>query len=215
VPKEVSVIAGPMFSRKTGELINWLSREEIAGRIIKVFQPEIDKRTVGKIASRIGTNFLATPVKDSHALLEEICKLREENPKKQIVIAIDEAQFFDDELPGVVVYASMELDCKVFIAGLDRDFRGVPFGPMPILLALASEVIKLSAVCTFPDPQTGEPCGEKASETYRSIDGKPASFDDPVILIGDKNEGYEARCAKHSRPLPGSPNLLLYPFDKK
>ena len=103
------------------------------------------------------------------------------------IIAIDEAQFFDDGIVETVMALADE-GFRVIIAGLDQDFRGEPFGPMPLLMAVAEHVTKLQAVCTV--------CGSPASRTQRLIDGVPAGYDDPVILVG-ASEAYEARCRKH------------------
>jgi thymidine kinase len=103
------------------------------------------------------------------------------------VVAVDEAQFFDDELIQVVQELAHG-GRRVLVAGLDTDFRGVPFGPMPQLMALAEQVDKLHAICMV--------CGETASRTQRLINGRPARFDDPVVVVG-ASELYEARCRAH------------------
>jgi thymidine kinase len=103
------------------------------------------------------------------------------------VVAIDEAQFFDAGLVEVVDNLAMR-GVRVILAGLDLDFRGEPFGPMPKLLAQAEDVTKLHAICVI--------CGEEASRTQRLVNGQPARYDDPIILVGAA-EAYEARCREH------------------
>ncbi len=109
------------------------------------------------------------------------------------VIAIDEAQFFDMGLIDVVQRLVDERTLRVIVAGLDTDFRGEPFGPMPQLLSIAEEVLKLHAICAV--------CGGDASRTQRLVDGEPAAYDDPIILVGAQ-ESYEARCRQHHVVLP-------------
>jgi thymidine kinase len=102
-------------------------------------------------------------------------------------VGIDEAQFFDTE----VVQIAEELAAsgiRVLVAGLDTDFRGEPFGPMPVLMSMAEHVDKLHAICMV--------CGDDASRTQRLVNGKPARFDDPVVIVG-ASEMYEARCREH------------------
>jgi thymidine kinase len=130
-----------------------------------------------KVTSHSGAQFQATPVTNAAEILERL------EPDTEVV-AIDEAQFFDW---GVAEVASELADrgMRVIVAGLDMDFRGEPFGPMPILLSQAELIDKLQAICQV--------CGAPASRTQRLINGKPAAYDDPVILLG-ADEVYEARC---------------------
>jgi thymidine kinase len=114
------------------------------------------------------------------------------------IIAIDEVQFFDHEIIGVAQHLA-DSGYRVIMAGLDQDFRGEPFGPMPVLLSLAESVTKLQAVC--------EVCGSPASRTQRLIDGAPASYDEPIILVG-ASESYEAPLPPSSR-VPGKRLLGL------
>ena len=111
------------------------------------------------------------------------------------LIAIDEVQFFDEEIIAVTQHLANS-GYRVIVAGLDQDFRGEPFGPMPVLLSLAESVTKLQAVCAV--------CGSPSSRTQRLIDGKPASYDEPVILVG-ASESYEPRC-RHHHEVPGKPS---------
>jgi thymidine kinase len=177
----VEVIAGPMFSGKTEELIRRLRRAEIAQQKIQVFKPSLDKRFgTEKLASHAGSEFEASPVDKAEEILNHV-------EEGTTVVAIDEAQFFDDEVTSVV-QALADRGIRVIVAGLDTDFRGEPFGPMPVLMVQAEQVNKLHAICIV--------CGDAAPRTQRLIDGKPAHFNDPVVIVG-ASEMYEARCRDH------------------
>ena len=177
----VEVITGSMFSGKTDELIRRLRRARIARQTIQVFKPIIDTRfQLEKVTSHAGTEFEATPVRSA----AEIVQLLQSDTT---VVAIDEAQFFDSGRRQVVQEIANR-EVRVLVAGLDTDFRGEPFGPMPELMALAERVDKLHAICMV--------CGDEASRTQRLIDGRPARFDDPVVVVG-ASEMYEARCRTH------------------
>ncbi len=186
---QIEVICGSMFSGKSEELIRRIRRAEIAKQHIQVFSHSLDTRYgESKVASHNGSNLSATPVKNATQILEKLDPLT-------TVIAIDEAQFFD----GQLLHVASELanrGIRVIVAGLDVDFRAEPFGPMPLLMAQAEQVEKLSAICVV--------CGEPASRTQRLINGKPAQYDDPVILVG-ASEVYEARCRLHHK-VPGHPS---------
>ncbi|MCA9943317.1 MAG: thymidine kinase [Anaerolineales bacterium] len=174
----IEVICGSMFSGKTEELIRRLRRAQIARQQIQVFKPVIDNRYhAEKVMSHNGADFEALPVASSQRILETL----DENTT---VVAIDEVQFFDTAVIDICEQLVAE-GKRVICAGLDMDFRGVPFGPMPDLLARAELVSKLHAICVV--------CGDEASRTQRLIDGQPAAFDDPVVLVGAA-EVYEARC---------------------
>ncbi len=178
---KVEVITGCMFSGKSEELIRRLRRAQIARQKIQVFKPSIDTRySKIDVVSHNGKKIEGIPVKSSDEILEKL-------EQDVDVVGIDEAQFFDDK---VVKVANLLADrgIRVIVAGLDMDFRGEPFGPMPFLMAIADDVQKLHAICTV--------CGEDATRTQRLINGKPADYDDPVIMIGAR-EKYEARCRKH------------------
>jgi thymidine kinase len=167
-----------MFSGKTEELIRRLRRAVIARQQVEVFKPLIDTRYHNaKVTSHNGADFEARPVGSPG----EIPGLLHPDTT---VVAIDEVQFFE---PDVIELCEQlaEQGRRVICAGLDTDFRGVPFGPMPDLMARAEQVDKLHAICVI--------CGEEASRTQRLIDGRPAAFDDPVVLVGAA-EVYEARC---------------------
>ena len=185
----IEVICGSMFCGKTEELIRRVRRAIIARQKVKVFKPEIDDRYgIQRITSHTGQSVDAIPVKDSSNILELA-------NSETTVVAIDEAQFFDDGIVNAVQRLADECDIRVIIAGLDTDFRGEPFGAMPHLLSIAEEVIKLQAICVV--------CGESASRTQRLVNGQPAAFDDPIIMVGAQ-ESYEARCRQHHKVLPAS-----------
>lgn len=182
----IEVICGSMFSGKTEELIRRLRRAQIARQQIQVFKPVIDNRYhAEKVMSHNGADFEALPVASSQRIVETL----DENTT---VVAIDEVQFFDTAVIDICEQLVAE-GRRVICAGLDMDFRGVPFGPMPDLLARAELVSKLHAICVV--------CGEEASRTQRLIDGQPAAFDDPIVLVGAA-EVYEARCRECHQVLP-------------
>jgi thymidine kinase len=170
-----------MFSGKTDELIRRLVRATIAKQKVQVFKPAIDIRyAVEKVTSHTGSNFDACPVEKSIDILTKL-------EKDTTVVGIDEAQFFDDQV--IQVADQLATRCiRVLVAGLDTDFRGEPFGPMPILMSMAERVDKLHAICMV--------CGDEASRTQRLVNGKPARYDDPVVIVG-ASEMYEARCRVH------------------
>ncbi|KAA3645424.1 MAG: thymidine kinase [Chloroflexi bacterium] len=181
----VEVITGSMFCGKTDELIRRLRRATIAKQNVQVFKPQIDNRYAEtKIASHAGGQYEATPVKDSK-------ELRSKLNADTTVVAIDEAQFFDDGIAGLANELA-EKGIRVIVGGLDTDFRAEPFGPMPQIISQAERVSKLHAICMV--------CGEDASRTQRLVDGKPARYDDPIVIVG-ADEMYEARCRKcHAVP---------------
>jgi len=177
----IEVITGSMFCGKTDELIRRLRRATIARQKVKVFKPAIDTRyAIEKVTSHAGTEFAAIPVNSASGILGYL-------NDDTTVVAIDEAQFFDDQIVPIVQNLA-DHDLRVIIAGLDTDFRGEPFGPMPMLMAQAETVDKLQAICMV--------CGEPASRTQRLINGEPANYNDPVVVVGAA-ELYEARCRKH------------------
>ena len=177
----VEVICGSMFSGKSEELIRRVKRAQFAKQKIAVFKPKIDNRYSDKaVVSHNGASFIAKPISHSIEILHHV--------EAEIdVVAIDEVQFFDEGIVRVVQQLA-DSGYRVITAGLDQDFRGEPFGPMPTLLSIAEQITKLQAVCTV--------CGSPASRTQRLIDGQPASYFDPVILVG-ASEAYEPRCRHH------------------
>jgi len=174
----VEAITGSMYCGKSEELIRRVRRAEIARQKVQVFKPLIDDRyQCDRVTSHDGNRVQAVPIDDPQELLE----LLDEDTD---VVAIDEVQFFNEELPGVCE-ALADRGLRVIVAGLDRDFRGEPFGPVPQILALAEFVEKLHAICMQ--------CSNPASRTQRLINGVPAAYTDPIILVGAQ-EVYEARC---------------------
>ena len=181
----IELICGGMFSGKSEDLIRRVKRAQIARQKVQVFKPALDYRySVERVSSHNGLQVEAVPI--AHA--REILSLTDADTD---VVAIDEVQFFDWEI-AVVCNALADHGKRVILAGLDTDFRAEPFGPMPLLMAQAEQVDKLSAICVV--------CGGPASRTQRLIDGHPARFDDPVIKVG-ANEMYEARC-RHCHVVP-------------
>ena len=177
----IEVICGSMFSGKSEELIRRVRRAQIARQRVLVFKPALDDRYGRKqVASHDGSRVEAIPIARSDEILAH-------TEPDVTVVAIDEAQFLDD---GVVEVAQQLADqgVRVIMAGLDMDFRGEPFGPVPHLLALAETVDKLQAICMV--------CGAPASRTQRLVNGQPAQYTDPIILVGAQ-EVYEARCREH------------------
>ena len=177
----IEVVCGSMFSGKTDELIRRLIRATIAKQKVQVFKPAIDIRyAVEKVTSHAGANYEATPVASAAEIYEKL-------DKDTTVVGIDEAQFFDLEIASIAQELAAR-EIRVIVAGLDMDFRGEPFGPMPLILAQAERVDKLHAICMV--------CGDDASRTQRLVNGKPARYDDPVVIVG-ASELYEARCRAH------------------
>ena len=177
----LEVITGPMFAGKSEELIRRVKTLSYTKMKIIAFKPAIDDRyDRTAIASHDGAKYEAYAIKNAQSILE----LVKEDTQ---VVAIDEIQFFDMSIVKICEELA-DRGIRVIAAGLDLDFKGEPFGPMPELLARAEFVTKLSAVCTV--------CGCAATRTQRLIDGKPADFNDPIIKVGAK-ENYEARCRKH------------------
>lgn len=179
----IEVITGCMFCGKTDEMIRRLRRAVIARQKVQVFKHIIDKRFgENSVDSHAGTTFEAVRVKSSAEILELI-------EPGTTVVAIDEGQFFDDELPDVCQKLVNEHGLRVIVAGLDTDFRHEPFGVMPALMAQAEKVDKLEeAICMV--------CGGKATRTQRLINEEPAHYDDPIVVVG-ASEMYEARCREH------------------
>jgi thymidine kinase len=177
----IEVICGSMFSGKSEELIRRIRRAEIARLKVQVFKPALDIRFgQDRVSSHSGSQMGALPLRTAREILQLV------DPATDVV-AIDEVQFFDWDIT-VVCDRLADQGKRVIAAGLDMDFRGEPFGPMPILMAQAEEVEKLHAICMV--------CGAPATRTQRLIDGQPAAYEDPVILVG-ASESYQARCRKH------------------
>ena len=174
----IECIVGPMFAGKTEELIRRVKRMEYAKKKYQIFKPSIDNRySIGEIVSHNKKSMQAINIDKS-------TEIRKHLKVDTQAIVIDEVQFFDDNILEEIKNFASE-GYRVICGGLDTDFRGEPFGIISPLLALAEDVTKLTAICTC--------CGNLATKTQRIINGKPAYYDDPIILVGEK-ESYEARC---------------------
>lgn len=181
----IEVICGSMFAGKTEELIRRINRIHYAKKEIIVFKPVIDNRyDQNKVVSHSQKKVDSIPVSSSSEILSHIKEL-------PYAVAIDEAQFFDEGLIDIVERLANS-GVRVIIAGLDMTFKGEPFGIMPELLCRAEYVTKLQAICQV--------CGAPATRTQRIIDGRPADYDDPIILVS-ASEKYEARC-RHCHQVP-------------
>jgi thymidine kinase len=173
----LEVVCGPMFSGKSEELIRRLRRAEIAGQRALIVKPRIDDRyDIGHVVSHAGATMRAVAV----ARPEEILAIADGYD----AVGIDEVQFFSGEIVGVIERL-VDRGARVVVAGLDQDFRGLPFGSLPELLCRAELVDKLQAVC--------HRCGGPATMTQRLVDGRPAAMDGETIVVGAL-DSYEARC---------------------
>ncbi len=169
----IEVVCGSMFSGKTEELIRRLKRAQIANRSVEIFKPMIDNRySDTEIVSHDARKITSTPISHSTNILVLAEGID--------VVGIDEAQFFDDQLPSVCEQLALK-GTRVVVAGLDMDYKGVPFGIMPALLAIAEYVTKLHAICMQ--------CGNIATHSYRLVQSEAR------IMVGEK-ESYEPRCRK-------------------
>lgn len=180
----LTVVTGSMFSGKTEELIRRVCRALYARRRVQVFKHALETRPdVEGIRSHNGNPHDAVAVSSSGELLEQVARDID-------IVAIEEAQFFDD---GILEACESLADngYEVISAGLDMDFRGEPFWPMPALLSVADEIVKLRAICAV--------CGREAARSQRLIGGEPAPASAPTILVGAE-ESYEARCRHHEVP---------------
>ena len=185
----IEVITGCMFAGKTEELIRRINVLQFAKKRIVVFKPSIDDRySIDRVVSHAGSTSESYAISKS----EEILELA----KDAEVIAIDEVQFFDEGIVDVCNYYA-DRGVRVMCAGLDMDFRGEPFSMMPRLMTQAEFVTKLTAVCTK--------CGAPATRTHRIVNGQPAHYNDPIVLVG-ASEAYEARC-RHCHDVPGKKKL--------
>lgn len=183
----IELVCGSMFSGKTEELLRRIRRAEIARKRLQVFKPKVDDRYgIIRVASHDGLAW------DNAQVVENAAEILTHVQPDTEVVAIDEIQFFDWAIADVVTDLA-DRGIRVIGAGLDQDFRGEPFGPMPLLLSLAERIDKLHAICVV--------CGASASRTQRLIDDRPANYHDPIILVGG-SESYEARC-RHCHKVPG------------
>ena len=175
----IEVIAGVMFSGKSEELMRRVRRATIARKRVQLFKSHLDDRYAGlyNVSSHDGRDLAAVPVDSASQILQQLDSMAQ-------VVAVDEVQFLD---AGIISLATAlaERGRRVILAGIDTDFRGEPFGAMPQLMAVAEAVTKLHAICVL--------CGNPASRNQRLIDGKPARWDSPTIMVGAA-QSYEARC---------------------
>lgn len=184
-PGWIEVIAGVMFAGKSEELIRRVRRAIIARKRVQVFKSHLDDRYgLYRVTTHDGLSVEAQPADSSAEIMREVRADTE-------VLAIDEAQFLDS---GIVEVCTMlaARGMRVIVAGTDTDFRGEPFGSMPQLLAVAEVIDKLHAICVK--------CGDPACRNQRLIDGRPARYDSPTIMVGG-SESYEARC-RHCHEVP-------------
>jgi len=172
----IEIVCGPMFSGKTEELIRRVRRAQIAKQKVQIFKPGIDNRYhETDVVSHSAMTVKAVPVSNSSEILDKLYDSTR-------IVAIDEIQFFDDEIISVIKKLARR-GIRVIGAGLDQDYKGIPFGPIPTLLAIADRVDKISAICTV--------CGMSASKTFRKV-----CDDDNQVLVGE-TDFYEARCRLH------------------
>jgi thymidine kinase len=189
-PGYIEVISGCMFAGKTEELIRRIKTLEFAKKNVLVFKPAIDNRYSNtKVVSHAGSSVESIVVPDARSILDFV-------KDDTDVIAIDEIQFFDEDVLLVCDYLAKK-GKRVMCAGLDTDFRAEPFGVMPRLITDAEFVTKLTAVCMK--------CGAPATRTQRLVNGKPAQYTDPIIMVGAA-EAYEARC-RHCHEVVGKPEI--------
>lgn len=192
----IEVIAGVMFSGKSEELIRRIRRALIARKRVQVFKSRLDERYAGinAVSSHDGRTVEAIPIDTSAQIAQRL------DPTAQ-VIGIDEAQFLDAGIVQLVTTLA-ETGRRVIIAGTDTDFRGEPFGAMPQLMAVAETVDKLNAICVL--------CGGPATRNQRLIDGRPAPYESPQIMVGAADK-YEARCRMcHSVPRIDAAQVRLF-----
>lgn len=167
----IEVVCGSMFSGKTEELIRRLKRARIANQKVEIFKPAKDVRyDVNDVVSHDDNAIASRPVANSKDILQHCEDVN--------VIGIDEAQFFDEELPKVCEKLALR-GVRIIVAGLDMDFKGRPFGPMPALLSIAEYITKVHAICPH--------CGNLATHSYR------LSAEQDTVLLGEKDK-YEPRC---------------------
>jgi len=182
----IEVISGVMFSGKSEELIRRVRRATLARRAVQVFKSHLDSRYTGiyNVTSHDGTALEAAPVDSAAEILRQVRAGTE-------IVAIDEAQFLGHELVATATLLAQR-GVRVIVAGTDTDFRGEPFGAMGDLMAVAETVDKLRAICIV--------CGGEACRNQRLVDGRPARWDAPLIVVGGR-ETYEARC-RHCHRVP-------------
>jgi thymidine kinase len=209
---KIEVISGPMFCGKSEELIRRIRRIQIAKIPFQCFKPSIDTRyELNHLCSHDRPDSKTIKLEQIDSIKDLIGKINKDTK----VIAIDEVQFLGDEkgldknkdnIIDTLRHIAYDRDIHILVAGLDKDFRGEPFTFMGPLLAIADDVTKLKAVC--------KKCyNPEATRTQRTINQKPAPYNSPVILVGEK-DFYEARCSK-CHEVPGKPHILQKKLKKE
>ena len=175
----IECICGSMFSGKSEELLRRIKRGVIAKQKVLLFKPSIDNRyDENRVSTHNGNSYDSISIENSSDILNFV------KDTKYDIIGIDEIQFFDNDIVKIINKLADD-GIRVIVAGLDMDFKAEPFHPMPEIMAISEMVTKLHAVCNK--------CGKEASRSQRLINGKPAKYDDPIVVIG-ASESYEARC---------------------
>jgi len=175
----IECICGSMFSGKSEELLRRIKRGVIAKQKVLLFKPSIDNRyDENRVSTHNGNSYDSISIEKSSDILNFV------KDTKYDIIGIDEIQFFDNDIVKIINKLADD-GIRVIVAGLDMDFKAEPFHPMPEIMAISEMGTKLHAVCNK--------CGKEASRSQRLINGKPAKYDDPVVVIG-ASESYEARC---------------------
>ena len=175
----IECICGSMFSGKSEELLRRIKRGVIAKQKVLLFKPSIDNRyDENRVSTHNGNSYHSISIEKSSDILNFV------KDTKYDIIGIDEIQFFDNDIVKIINKLADD-GIRVIVAGLDMDFKAEPFHPMPEIMAISEMVTKLHAVCNK--------CGKEASRSQRLINGKPAKYDDPIVVIG-ASESYEARC---------------------
>lgn len=193
----LEIICGSMFSGKTEELMRRLKRSEYAKQGVLTIKHQIDNRSsYSCISSHNGNKRQAHPIENSSESLSKILDLVDDTIH---VVGIDEVQFFPKEIITIICLL-INKGKRIICAGLDLNFRGEPFGIMPILLSIADNVTKLRAICVK--------CGDDAFYTQRIVNDQPAKYNDPIIMVG-ASECYEARC-RGCFAIDFYPNLLSF-----
>ena len=197
-PGVLEVFSGPMKSGKSLALLHRVEKlKYMKGEKFLVFKPKLDTRDL-VVRSRFGSLSHDCIFVNEH-IPEEIFSHVESDTT---LVAIDEVHFFGSKIVPVILEL-LKQNKNVIAAGLDTDFRGEPFGSLPVLLSLADEVYKLNGICDFPD------CRAPASRTQRLVNGVPADYYSLIILVGDEKEGYQCRCLAHHEV----PNAPVFSFD--
>lgn len=201
IPGKITVFIGPMFSGKTEALIERVERSRYAGLKGQIFKPVIDDRGegLGQVVSKKKNSMPATAIKDP----EEVFNLLADAVG---IVGFDETQFFPPSIIPVVRELS-ERGLRVVVAGLPTDFRDEPFGSMPQLAVMAHEILKMVAICTFQIDADSDPCGDDATQTQRLLNGKPADYNDSIVVVGGE-ERYQPRCRRH-HIVPNRPRIYL------